>query len=367
MSKKDFFHFTASDTSFMRRALDLARKGMGKTRPNPMVGAVLAKNGKIMSEAYHHKAGKEHAEVLALRGLSKAQVQGATLYVTLEPCCHVKKRTPPCVNFLAKSGLKDLVIATKDPNPLVNGRGIAFLKKAGVKVRVGLLAAEAVQLNEIFFKNMHTPLPFVVLKLAQSLDGKIATSQGDSRWITDELSRKYVHTLRSQYDAIISSSTTVVMDNPHFSVRMVKGRNPLRIIIDRKLKTDTSAHVYADQNCLLVTTQEASQKKRKLFESAHIPLKVYPSHFSLSKLLKDLRTMGIQSIMIEAGGVFASAFIQEKLVDKFLFFIAPKIIGGDGKNSIGELGIKKIKKIIAFHNVRWKRLETDIFIEAYPH
>lgn len=353
------------EEQFMRRALILARRGEGKTKTNPMVGAVVVRNNSIIGEAYHHRPGQAHAEVLALKNLSKNQLQNATLYVTLEPCCHANKQTPPCTEMLIHSGLRSVVIAVTDKNPMVNGRGISVLRKAGIKVRIGLLAQEAEQLNEIFFKNIVTPLPFVTVKLALTLDGKIATASGDSRWITAAKARRYVHGLRGCYDAVLTSSTTVMRDNPELGLHGLKGSEPLRVIIDRKLVTNPTAKVYRNTNVVVATTVLATLEKQKVFEAAGIALKKYSTKFSLALLLKDLRTMGIRSVLVEAGGTLVASLIKAKLVDKYLFFLAPKIVGGDGINGIGDLAIRTIDKAITLQRLCVSRYGDDMLIEAY--
>lgn len=352
----------------MQRALALAAKGLGKTSPNPMVGAVAVKNGEIIGEGYHHKAGKEHAEVLALKNLSPPDLNDTTLYVTLEPCVlHANKKTPACTDLLIKKGIKSIFIAVTDPNPAVQGKGIRLLKKAGIKVKLGLLGAEAEKLNEVFCKSVASPLPFVILKMASSLDGKIATIKGDSKWITNELSRKYVHTLRSSYDAILTSSTTVLRDNPHLGVRMVSGKDPLRVIIDRELKTSPDALVYRDSNVIVVTTKKASRQQQKKFQKANIRVKIYSSFPSLRTILKDLKKeQQIISLMIETGSTLAASFIKAQLIDKYIFFIAPLLIGEEGKNAIGPLSIKKISSGLRLQHVHYQLFDDNVMIEGYP-
>lgn len=358
--------FTIRDHELMHFALDLAKKAFGKTRPNPMVGAVLVKNGKVIGEGYHHRAGAEHAELLALKGFSAMQLSGADLYVTLEPCCHFGKKTPPCVDFIIKSGLKSVIVACNDPNPRVNGKGILALRKAGIKVKVGLLEKESAKLNETFFKYISTSLPFVVVKLAMSFDGKIATASGDSKWISGELSRKYGHKLRAFYDAVMTSSKTILKDDAHLGVRMVKGKDPLRVVVDRKLVTSISAKVYRDQNVMVATTKAASARNIAIFRKAGINLKIYDVDFKIKEILEDLGKLGIQGVMVEAGGTFAAALIKEQLVDKFLFFYSPIIIGDNGISGIGELSINKISEALKLKDISTSFFENDILAESYP-
>lgn len=348
----------------MARVLELAKKGIGKTSPNPMVGAVLVKNGKIISDAYHQKAGFAHAEIKALQPIASQQIKKATLYVNLEPCCHYGK-TPPCCEFLVKSGLKRVVVAMKDPNPLVNGRGIAFLRKAGIRVDTGLLKSEAEKLNEAFIRFITSEYPFVILKIAATMDGKIASISGDSRWITNEKSRKEVHKLRSRVDAIITSSKTVMIDDPHLGVRRLFGKDPLRIIIDSHLITRPTSKVYRDINVLVVTGKLATPQKIKNFKKAGIEIYQFKSdHISLKSLLYKLHSRHISSVMVEAGTGLASAFLKQKLVDKLYYFIAPKILG-DGLPSVNDLNIKTIRAALKLKNIEIKNFGDDIMFSGY--
>jgi len=349
----------------MRLALDEAVKGRFTTWPNPMVGAVLVKDGEVVRRAFHHKPGQSHAEVLALKGLSKKDLAGATLYVSLEPCCHLNKRTPPCTNFLINVGLKKLVVAVRDPNPLVAGKGIIQLRKAGVEVKVGVLEKEAKALNVAYNYVMKKRLPFTVVKLGMTLDARIATANGESEWITNEQSRIYVHKLRSFYDAILTSSETVLMDDPHLNVRLVKGRQPLRVIIDRHLKTDPRARVYKDENVIVFTTDNSPAQSRKKFIQKNIELVILPlKTFTLKNVLKRLFEKNIRSVMIEAGGTLVGAFLKEKTVQKVYFFYAPKILGSEAMPGIGELGIKHLKSALTLHDIQWERFGDDFMIEA---
>lgn len=351
---------------FMRKALLLAQKGFGKTSPNPLVGAVVVKNNKIIGEGFHRKAGTAHAEVLALQNLNKDTLYSSTLYVTLEPCCHVNKRTSPCTDFIIQSGIRSVVVAVKDPNPHVNGKGIQKLRKAGLDVKVGVLKKKSEKMNEVFFKTMQTAFPFVVVKTAMSLDGKIATAIGDSRWISNTYSRRYVHQLRSCYDAVLTTSATVLNDNPHLGVRFSKGRDPLRIIIDRHLQTSVEAQVYRNHHVLVVTSLSASQKKKSLFVKKNIQLLEFKDNFELSHLFELLKAHGIMSVLIETGGTFLASLIKEKLIDKYLFFVAPILIGEEGKNVVGKLSFKKLSEsfLLQFSSVQY--FGNDILIEAYP-
>jgi diaminohydroxyphosphoribosylaminopyrimidine deaminase/5-amino-6-(5-phosphoribosylamino)uracil reductase len=357
--------FSELDGRFMKRALELAQMGLGYVSPNPAVGAVLVKNGKIIGEGCHKRAGLAHAEVEALKGVSEKAAKGATMYVTLEPCSHENKRTPPCTKFLISKGIKRLVAAVRDPNKYVNGEGLRQLARAGVIAQEGLLSEEAAKLNEVFFYSITRARPFVVLKMAISIDGKVATANGDSKWISNDGSRKYSHQLRSTYDAIMTSSATVLNDDPHLGAGIPPGRDPLRIIVDRSLKTKLKAKVYRDKKVLVITTTLASKTKISGFKKAGIDVTIYPSIFSLKMLLKDLYKRGITSVMIESGGIFGSAFIREGLVNKCLFFIAPKLIGADGIPSIRNLGIARVAKAPKLTNVSHRLFGEDVLIEGY--
>jgi diaminohydroxyphosphoribosylaminopyrimidine deaminase/5-amino-6-(5-phosphoribosylamino)uracil reductase len=346
--------------------LELAEKAKDKTYPNPTVGAVLVYKNSILSENYHKKPGEEHAEILVLKNVEKKILEKSELYVTLEPCCHKAKRTPPCTKFLINSGIKKICIATKDPNPQVNGRGISLLQKAGIKVRVGLLEEKARKQNPVFFKNMTSLLPYVTLKMAMSLDGKIATVTGSSRWITSELARKFVHNLRSVNDGIITSSSTVIKDNPDLGVRLVKGKDPLRIIIDRHLKTSHLAAVYRDKNVLVITTAGCNKSNFKYFKNKGIEMMVLANNFKLAHLLAKLRQRGLGRVLIEAGGEMAASFIKGNLIDRFCFIYGSKLIGSDGISSIAKLGIKNITQSRALEILNCSLIGDNVLIEAIP-
>lgn len=348
----------------MKKAIYLALKAEGMTSPNPLVGAVFVKKNKIIAEGYHHGAGEAHAEVEALKQLSPQQVRSGTLYVTLEPCAHFG-RTPPCTNLLIKKGVKHVVIAMEDPNPKVAGKGIKQLEEAGIKVEVGILEEQAKTINEAYIYAIQHNLPFVTLKMALTLDGKIATKNGDSKWISNEKSRTEVHRLRRQVDAILTSAKTVSIDNPHLGVRMVKGRDPLRIILDPALETSLTAQVYRDGNVLVAANRSASSIRKKIFEKAGIKIHWYGGKkIPLKNLLKDLFKQGLNSIMIEAGSGLATAFLKDHLIQKVYFFIAPKIIG-EGKNVLGDLNITKMGKAYQIKDRRLKKFGDDIAIIGY--
>lgn len=357
MSEKEFF---------MGRALDLAAKGLGRTGTNPVVGAVVVKNGKIIGSGYHKKQGGNHAEVSALNSLVGTSAKGATMYVTLEPCVYSKgKLTPPCADLLMKSGLRSIEIAVKDPNPSVAGRGIRMLRKAGLSVNVGLLGVGAAKLNEYYFRSVVSRRPFVTLKLAMSADGRIATSSGESKWITGVESRKYVHRLRASHQAILTTSSTVLADDPHLGVRLVKGKDPLRIIVDREGKLNRSMRVFRDVNYLIITGKPCSGGKEILAGGCECNHLHYKNDVPIKKYLPDLYKSRVGSILVEAGSAFSAALLKEGVVDKCVFFIAPVIIGGDGLPAIGGLGIDKIRKALKLYKVRYETFGDDILMEGY--
>lgn len=350
-----------NDIFYIKKALSLAKKGFGQTSPNPCVGAILVKNNKIIGQGYHKKAGKNHAEIAALKNCKK-NPKNATLYLNLEPCCHHGK-TPPCTDEIIKAGIKKVIIAAIDPNPLVNGKGIKQLEKAGIKVETGILQKEAKNLNQPYIKYIKTGLPFVTLKIATSLDGKIATKNGESKWITCLKSRKYVHKLRSQNDAILTGINTILSDNPHLGVRHVKGKDPIRIILDSKLRIPLNSKVLRDKNVLLVTTNACNKQKLQKLKAKNHKIKIFNKKIDLKKLLKYLGKEKITSVLIESGSEITGSFIDNKLVDKVYFFIAPKIIGGNkAKTAIGGQGISRIQNTVKVENWKVGTVGRDLLI-----
>ncbi len=358
------------DEYFMARALDLARKGKGRTSPNPAVGAVIVKDNRIVGEGYHRKAGTAHAEVVALKKAGKAAVD-ATVYVTLEPCCHTGKRTPPCTDALIRADVMRVVIAMRDPNPMVAGKGIRLLKKAGIETITGVMKNEAKRLNEDFTKFITTGLPFVTLKIAQSLDGKIAASSGDSKWITGEKARRHVHRMRNEYDAVMVGVGTVISDDPSLDCRISGGRNPYRIIVDTSLRIPVKAKLLSHDDCrtIIATTGDAPDDRKKKLLSAGakvITVKKRSEHVDLKALMKEIGSHGIMSVMIEGGSRIAASAVRAGIVDKVMFYIAPKIIGGDDAvSSIGGKAPRFIKDSILLENLTATKTGEDILIEGY--
>ncbi len=356
------------DAIFMKRALFLARKAKGQTSPNPMVGAVIVKNGEIISEGYHKKAGLPHAEAEAINKAKKS-LKGSTLYVNLEPCCHRDKKTPPCTDAIINSGISRVVIAMRDPNPKVAGKGIEILKNHGIEVTEGILEKEAQKLNEFYIKYITTKLPFVILKIAMTLDGKIATPEGESKWITSEKSRKLVHSIRSRVDALLSAYGTVLKDNPSFTARIKGGRNPLRVIIDPYLEIPLEYNVYSEPSRTLIVVNEIqreSKKARLLYEKGVELLFFSTEKVDLNWLMEELGKRGITSVLIEGGSSLNSYALWSGVVDKIMIFIAPKIIGGiHSYPAVGGKIFKNINEAFKITPYSVKRIGEDILIEGY--
>ncbi len=355
---------------YMKKALGLAARGIGHTSPNPAVGAVIAKNGRIIASDYHRKAGEPHAEALAL-AKAGSRAKGATLYINLEPCCHTDKKTPPCTTSIINAGIKKVIVSMLDPNPKVSGKGMKLLKKAGVETEVGVMEDEARRLNESFVKFIKTNIPFTVLKIAQSLDGMIATSKGESKWITGEKARKHVHSMRNELDAVLVGIGTVKKDNPSLDCRLKNGRNPFRIIVDSSLKTALSSKVlsYTDGKTIIAATKKAAPAKiKKIRRMGHqvLIIREKNGHVDLKSLMRRLGRSGITGVMIEGGSSIAASALSSSIVDKISFFIAPKIIGG--KNSITSVGGSSPASLISAHKIKdmkTQRLGDDLLFEGY--
>ncbi|KYK31096.1 MAG: hypothetical protein AYK19_17385 [Theionarchaea archaeon DG-70-1] len=346
-----------ADYKYMALALELAKKG--RPSPNPLVGAVVVKDGKIIGKGYHAKAGEPHAEVNALQGIN---ARGATLYVNLEPCSHYGK-TPPCTELIIKSGVKRVVCAMEDPNPLVCG--IEELRDNKITVDVGVLQKEAHTLNEKFVKYITTGTPFVTVKCAVSLDGKICCNSGDSKWITSEESRGYARRLRGEYDAILVGINTVVQDNP--GLRAEKGKDPVRIILDSTLKIPLHAKVLSDSNVIIATTRRYNKKKKDDLEGKASIWVCGTDKVNLRELMKKLGTHKITSVFIEGGSEVNASAVREKIADKFVFFVAPKLITGKkAKTPIGGPGVETMSEAVLLKDLTVKQLHEDILIEAYP-
>lgn len=359
------FMIDPKDEVFMKQALTLANKGMGWTNPNPMVGAVLVKNGRVIGKGYHKKAGLDHAEIEALKS-SKVSPQGSTLYVNLEPCCHFGK-TPPCVDAIIEANVASVICSTLDPNPKVSGKGVDKLRKAGINVSIGILESEARALNEVFFTYHTKRRPFIALKFASSLDGKIATKTGDSKWITNEKARQFARNLRSQYQAVLVGVNTIIQDNPHLGVRVKDKKDPLRIILDPGLRIPLNCQALRDENVLIVTTSKSSDKKSSLLKQKGVAiLKSSDNEISFKKLLTYLKEKGIISILVEGGSKTLGFFVDEKLFDKVYAFYAPIIIGGGkAKTTVGGEGIDDLKDTVNLKNISFKKFDDNFLMIGY--
>ncbi|MEE9605406.1 MAG: bifunctional diaminohydroxyphosphoribosylaminopyrimidine deaminase/5-amino-6-(5-phosphoribosylamino)uracil reductase RibD [Candidatus Scalindua sp.] len=359
---------TLDDNYFMREAIRLARKGIGKTSPNPVVGAVIVRNGKIIGRGYHRKYGDWHAEINAIKD-ANSNVKGATAYITLEPCSHYGK-TPPCVDTLIKERIGRVVVGTLDPNPSVNSKGIKTLKSKGMKIDVGILEDECRELNEHYFKFIKSGTPYVTVKYAQTLDGRIATKTGNSQWISSEALRKYVHRLRAVNDCIMVGVGTVIADDPQLNVRYVRGNNPLRVVVDSKLRIPIKSFVLKDNNSHLTTiatTSKAPSRKvtavKGLGAEVLVVKKDKKGGVSLRDLLRELGKRGIMSVMVEGGSEIVTSLLRANLVDKMIILTAPKIMG-KGLEAIGDLGVCKIKDTIKFSSFKTMRKGDDLVFEG---
>lgn len=356
----------------MQRALTLAEQGMGYTKPNPLVGAVIVKNGKIIGEGFHQRYGGPHAEINAF-GNAAEPVEGATMYVTLEPCSHYGK-TPPCAKAIVEKKIAEVVIAMKDPNPLVAGRGIQLLEAHGIKVTVGVLEEEAKKLNEIFVKYIQTKLPFVILKTAMTLDGKIASATGDSKWVTNSSSRQWVHQLRHRVSGIMVGIGTVLADDPELTTRLEDkaGVDPVRIIVDSGARIPLEAKVLqrnSPSKTIVAVTEEAAQEKIEQLKSLGAEVLVLPKKegkVDLQVLMQTLGQMGIDSILLEGGAELNFSALQADIVDKVYSFIAPKLIGGaKAKTPVGGVGIERMSEALELDGIQISRFGEDIMIEGY--
>lgn len=358
---------------FMNLAMKLALRAKGLTSPNPLVGAIVVKNNKIISQGFHKKAGFSHAEIIALEKAGK-QAKGATLYVTLEPCVYYG-RTPPCVDKIIKSNVKKVIVGMIDPNPKNFGRGIKILKRHGITVEVGFLEDKLKSMNEIFIKYITKKLPFLIVKVGQSLDGKIATHRSDSQWITEERSRTYSHRIRGYYDAIMVGVNTILRDNPRLDA-LDSIRQPIKVVVDSQLSTPFDANIFKGDGKVIIATlwtgkgQETENRDILAKKATILDIKEKNGQVNLRDLLKKLASLEITSVLVEGGGSLVGSLFDEALVDKVLFFIAPKIIGG--RNAISSVmgkGVGRIDEAIKLERVNLKRIGGDFLIEgnvSYP-
>lgn len=355
---------------YMGLAINLARKGIGKVNPNPMVGAVIVKDNKIVGTGYHEKYGGKHAEINAIEN-SKESLNGSTMYVNLEPCSHFGK-TPPCVDKIIESKINKVVIASVDPNPLVQGKGVKKLRDAGIEVKVGVLDEENKKLNEVFLKYIKNKKPFVVMKVAMSLDGKIATTTGQSKWISCDESRRYVHKLRSEVMSILVGINTVIKDNPMLDCRLENGKNPIRIIVDTTLKIPIDSKIVSSSKLIrtiVVTTKHANINVMKLLEDKGVEIltvNLKNNLVDLKEMINKLGELNIDSILIEGGSSLNFSAVNENIVDKIQVYVAPIILGGESsKTPIGGQGVDDIKEAFKLHKLEYKQVGSDILIEGY--
>lgn len=325
---------TVQSSKYMLRCIELAKKGRGHVSPNPLVGCVIVKNGKVIAEGYHKQFGSHHAEVNAVNAalLKHINLKDSKLYVNLEPCVHYGK-TPPCVDLIIENKIREVIIGSRDPNPLVAGKGINKLKKNKIKVTSGVLDSECLELNKFYNKHMKKGLPYITLKAAQTIDGKIAELSGDSKWISSPESRKYVHRLRSEYDAVLVGRNTVEQDDPELTVRLVKGRNPYRVVIDKGLVLNLNNKLFSDkftEKTIIITSTEPGEFLTRYFEQKKIRVvkaKSINGIIDLKDAMKKLAKLGILSVLVEGGAFTFTEFIKQKMVDEILLFTSPKILG----------------------------------------
>ncbi|WP_127715449.1 bifunctional diaminohydroxyphosphoribosylaminopyrimidine deaminase/5-amino-6-(5-phosphoribosylamino)uracil reductase RibD [Halobacteriovorax sp. HLS] len=367
---------TNTHKQYIRRCFSLAKKGLGSVSPNPLVGSVIVKDNIILGEGFHEVYGGPHAEPNAISN-SKESLEGATLYCNLEPCCHTNKQTPPCVNVIIKNKIKRVIISNLDPNPLVAGNGVKILRDAGIEVLTGILEEEGRELNEAFFKFIQTGKPFVHIKLAQTLDGKIATDSGDSKWISNDLARKVVHEWRLKYDAVLVGRNTLSKDNPVLNIRMgvdAKGKVPYRIVMGSIENMDLSFNLFSDEwshRTIIVTSVESYnnasdsqieqvlQKKLKV-----IFIEKNNGSIDLNQLLEKLAGLKITSILVEGGKGVITSFIDQKQYDKISFFVCPKIIG-NGISYYENDDLTEMKDAISFEKTYVESIDNQVLIHAY--
>lgn len=359
--------------SYMERALCLARLALGQSSPNPAVGAVIVKNNSIVGEGFTQPPGFDHAEIVALKQAGE-DARDATMYVSLEPCCHFG-RTPPCTDSIIKAGISEVHMAIVDPNPKVNGKGKNQLESAGIKTVAGEREEQAKELNEAYLKYITAKLPFVTVKFAMSLDGKIAASSGDSKWISSSESRRYVHNLRNSVDAIMVGVNTVIVDNPQLTARIGKeggitGRQPMRVIVDTSGRTPLDSYVFKVKGKTLIAASDGiDRNKVKAFMKAGAQVLELPAkngRVDLTMLLTELGKHEITSLLVEGGGTLIGSLFDEGCIDKVIAFVAPKVIGGENaKTPVEGKGMSRISEAISLKRVRVEKFGDDILITGY--
>jgi len=358
-----------TDKEYMTIAMRLALRAQGKTSPNPMVGAVIVKQGKVIAQGFHHRCGGDHAEIVALKN-AKTNVQGATLYVTLEPCGHYG-RTPPCVEAIIRSGVKKVVIGTLDPNPVNNGASVRRLKKAGLATVVGILKDDLQKINEAFFKFIQDKRPFIVIKWAQTLDGKIATATGSSKWITAEKTRAFSHGLRDNFDSILVGVNTIIKDDP-FLNGCRRSRKIIKIVIDPRLRIPLGANIFLKtdlKQIVIATSLRTNEKKARYLVKRGVRIVRCPmrgKNLDLKVLFKELGRANIVNVLVEGGSRTIGRILKQRLADKALIFIAPKIVGDQkALSAVDGLGITDIGKTLKLKDFTVKTIGRDILVEGY--
>lgn len=361
--------FTETDKYFMHRALELAEKGAGRTGPNPMVGALIVKGGRIIGEGYHRVCGGPHAEVNAFNSCTE-NPEGSDMYVTLEPCAH-EGRTPPCAKLIAEKKVRRVLIASQDPNPLVCGKGMAYLRSSGIEVQAGLYDRENKRLNEVFMKYIPEKEPFVLFKAAMSLDGKIATAAGESKWISGEVSRRQVHALRSRYASVMVGAGTVIADNPHLTARITGAKNPIRVIADGHLRCPQTSHVFDGSSRTIVLALPGNKQKKAALRQKGVEIietDAFEGNINLKEAMRSLGKIGIDSILLEGGPTFVQAALKQDIIDKVRFYIAPCIIGGAGApGPVGGPGIERLMMKQKIYELAVKACGEDFVAEGYIH
>ena len=353
------------DRTMMQRCLELARRGLGRTSPNPMVGAVIVKDGEIIGEGFHPRAGEPHAEVFALKAAGE-NARGATIYVSLEPCNH-HGRTPPCSEAVVAAGLAKAVVGMVDPNPLVAGGGIKRLQEAGIEVVSGVEEAACRKLNEGFIHRILYKKPLGILKYAMTLDGKIATTTGHSAWVTNEDARSAVRELRARCDAVVVGGNTVRKDNPRLTSRLAGAHNPLRVVMSRTLNLPTEAHLWETQESptLVLTESGANPALQEYLQKQAVKV-VELSPLTPETAMAYLYDLGFCNVLWECGGILAASAIASRAVQKVLAFIAPKIIGGsNAPTPVGDLGLTTMTQALALERVEMRIVGSDCLVEGY--
>ena len=358
-----------TDESYIKLSIEIAKKGLGKTSPNPLVGCVIIKDERIIGAGYHEKFGGNHAEINAINS-AQENLDAATLYINLEPCSHYGK-TPPCVDKIIEKKFKRVVIGTLDMNPLVSGAGVKKLKASGIEVKVGLCVKECVELNKFFFKYITKKIPYVTLKAAQTVDGKIADVSGNSKWISSVSSRRYVHSLRAKYDAVLVGKGTVQADDPSLTVRLTEGRNPQRIVLDSKLELNYNHKIFAgnnDKNLIVITSKKNIEKQRRIKKLNSLGVKILfvkensDEKINLKSALLELAKNQITSVLVEGGSEVYTSFVRENLFDNIILFISPKILG-PGLPIVQDFGAGKLKNVVKVKMTNVEIIDEDLCVE----